>query len=881
MNVSPRRENKNDSKGFALISVLLLLLILSGIAVALMYTVNTEQHLQRNDQGNGLAYYSAEAGMEKMMADLGDLYNAQASPTAAQVAAVACPPATVCPNEPSPAVLNGTTFTDYSINVPLAADGVNALCNPSTISSGPNKGLIADICPMTLNVTALRPGGEEVKMIRNVEIALIPVFQFGVFSSSDLSFFAGPDFDFTGRVHTNGNLFLAEGAGSTLTFHSPIRVVLDVVRDTLANGLAITTSGHTGNVLIPTKSGGCDAPPSACRALQYTGPDEGSAWGGTLQPPGIPTAGGVANSAAPPSDWSTISASAAPTGYSGIILNGSTGATALNLPFVKGNTQPIEIIRRPIAGEPALTATSRLFNKAQIRVLLSDDPAELSPGGAADPENIRLGANLGNLSFAVPTAAAGNDPTFIAEENSAKDADWTNAGYNDVASGNNPTKNLIDGYLRVEYRDNTGKYIAVTDQWLALGFARQQALPDSEHGVSNAVHPQAILLFQQLSDSALGHPAPYSKNEWYPINLYDQREGGFRDINTGTCTINGVMNLVDIDVNNLRIWLTAHPAVEGVSQNGYVLYFSDRRGMLTDPNPFPPTPPNTKTGAYGFDDVINEARSTGTPNGVLDQGEAANPAGGVNTWGQNNLGKGFNPAGIRVTPPNITLPCAEVRKNWVSGARHGVRLVNGSLGNLPVRPVPIGDPNNLGGFTLASENPAYIVANYNADDAAGFGDPHASAAVIADTVNLLSRQWSDKNSFANPTNPGNRPAVTGWFRVAIASGKNRNFSWAATATLPSGARPSNDFGTDGGVHNFLRFLENWGGQTLNYRGSMVNLYYSAYATGVFKCCTTVYSPPHRLYAFDTDFQKLSEEPPGTPRFQDVVNVGFRQDFTNR
>jgi hypothetical protein len=28
--------------------------------------------------------------------------------------------------------------------------------------------------------------------------------------------------------------------------------------------------------------------------------------------------------------------------------------------------------------------------------------------------------------------------------------------------------------------------------------------------------------------------------------------------------------------------------------------------------------------------------------------------------------------------------------------------------------------------------------------------------------------------------------------------------------------PGNDFGTDGGVHNFLRYLEEWGGQTSNY-----------------------------------------------------------------
>jgi Tfp pilus assembly protein PilX len=888
-NGSLRHRTQKDSRGYALIAVLLLLLILSGLAVSLMYTVNTEQHLQRNDSGQGLAYYSAEAGMEKMMSDLGDLYDADAAPNAAAITGIACPPMSACSNQPMASFLNGTNFADYSINVPLAADGVSALCNSSAVSGGPNQGLIAETCPMTLNVTAVRPGGEEVKMVRQVEVALIPVFQFGVFSNSDLSYFAGPVFDFTGRVQTNGNLFLASNPGPT-TFHGQIRAAFDVVRDTLANGLAITTSGHTGTVYIPTTTGGCPLGGGAsagCRALSYTNPNEGSAFGGTLQPPGIPTAGGIANNNNPPSDWTTLSTGAPPNGYAGILLSGATGATPLNLPFVKGNIQPIEIIRRGIAGEPKLTATSRLYNKAQIRVLLSDDPTELSPSGATDPQNVRLGQNGGGLSFAVPTAALGYTTTFIAEESKPVDSGWTGEGYTGAASGNNGTNNLIDGYLRVEYRDATGAYHPVTTQWLALGFARQQALPDDEHGRPNSVHPNAILLFQEQRDTTLTPlPIPSTATDWYPINMYDQREGGFRDIDDLNCRVNGVINLVDIDVHNLAKWLAANPQVEGVSQNGYILYFSDRRGMLADPNPFPPAAANTKTGAYGFDDVINEGVSDGSPNGLLDQGEAVNPSGVVNTWGQNNLGEGFSPNGKAITPPNSTVGCATARKNWVSGARHGVRLVNGSLvgGTLPIRPVAISDVNNTGGFTLASENPAYIVANFNASDA-GYVDPHASAAVIADTVSLLSNQWTDLNGFSFPTTVGSRKAANvggnAWFRVAIASGKNRNFSWNATANLPSGKRPSTDFGTDGGVHNFLRFLESWGGQKLNYSGSMVSLYYSAYATGVFKCCSTVYSPPTRGYAFDVDFSTLDHLPPGTPRFEDVVNLGFRQDFTNR
>src|SRR6266849_6705466 len=71
----------NRSRGIALITVLLLLLILSAMAVALMYTVNTEVPLQKNEPGTGLAFFRAEAGIEKMMTGLNNLYNVSPFPS--------------------------------------------------------------------------------------------------------------------------------------------------------------------------------------------------------------------------------------------------------------------------------------------------------------------------------------------------------------------------------------------------------------------------------------------------------------------------------------------------------------------------------------------------------------------------------------------------------------------------------------------------------------------------------------------------------------------------------------------------------------------------------------------------------------------------------
>ena len=85
-------------------------------------------------------------------------------------------------------------------------------------------------------------------MRREIQTVAVPVFQFGIYSENDLSFFAGPDFDFGGRVHSNANVYLAQDGSATLTIRDVLTAVGEVVRTHLANGLPISTSGHRGYV---------------------------------------------------------------------------------------------------------------------------------------------------------------------------------------------------------------------------------------------------------------------------------------------------------------------------------------------------------------------------------------------------------------------------------------------------------------------------------------------------------------------------------------------------------------------------------------------------------------------------------------------------------
>ncbi|MFZ0430751.1 MAG: hypothetical protein WAO20_21735 [Acidobacteriota bacterium] len=800
-----------SERGFILPAVLVLLLVFMALSVGLFYVANSAMMVNGTDLDNTRAYYGAEGAMEKMMSDLSGLFNANQSPTVEQIEALS----SAVPNLP------GISFPNYS----YAVSGGTGTPEVRHISAGPNEGLMAQIIPMSLNVTARGPADGEVRMERDIEVALIPVFQFGMFSDSDLSYHPGPNFDFGGRVHANGNLFLSTKASDGLLFHAKVSAAGEVIRAEMINGES-TLADRTGPIWIPTAPGGCDGSRPACRDLQET---EGS------------KVAGPESSDNP--NWYNLST----TVYNGMIINQATGAKKLELPFVEEGLGPVEIIRRPSALDSGSVGASRLCNQAQITILISDTADELGPGAI----------QLANVEPYYHDGLFGDTDTAFAEGDTAWDAQFVRPP--GVPSGSWP---LIGGYIQVLARQGAGLSVDVTAEWLNLGIAEE--------------NPNAILKFQRLKDTNGDGIPDYSATAYnlrrasrsLPINLYDTREGEVRDNSRGswdtTGAVGGIMNVVELDVLNLRRWLRGEIGSTGsqteyTSKNGYILYFSDRRGEVPGVDGI--------DGSYGFEDVINPDDPDGNPDGVLAGAEDVDGNGVLDTQGANNIGQAF---GASDGNPTVRVDMMTVgRKNRVSGARHGLKLIRGQLGNVPTRP-----DNNEGGFTVASENPVYVQGNYNADSSGFTSGSHASAAIIADSVALLSNGWTDHGSFRHPTFIGwgtERTASDTWYRMAVAAGKNKPFehpSWG-----------SDEYGLDGGTHNFLRYLENWDGRTLHYEGSLVSLYYSEYATGIYKCCNAVYTPPNRDYKFDTEFLEPDKLPPGTPMFKDIVNLGFRQIFT--
>src|ERR1700682_1133285 len=82
---------RRDS-GIALLTTLLLMMLMSSLLIGFILLITSGQKLSGVNNDYGRAFYASEAGMEKITADLGTLFNKNYAPTAAQLAAISAQP---------------------------------------------------------------------------------------------------------------------------------------------------------------------------------------------------------------------------------------------------------------------------------------------------------------------------------------------------------------------------------------------------------------------------------------------------------------------------------------------------------------------------------------------------------------------------------------------------------------------------------------------------------------------------------------------------------------------------------------------------------------------------------------------------------------------
>ena len=176
-------------------------------------------------------------------------------------------------------------------------------------------------------------------------------------------------------------------------------------------------------------------------------------------------------------------------------------------------------------------------------------------------------------------------------------------------------------------------------------------------------------------------------------------------------------------------------------------------------------------------------------------------------------------------------------------------------------------------FTLATSAPLYIWGNFN-----DIGWQPAS--FLADAVTFLSNEWNDAAhaAFAYTAN-----ATEMWVYAAVAAGHSatpcdwQNLGCNPALSAPPALTPNGSYG--GGLENFPRFLENWGGsaagRVLHYRGSLVSLFESEQAKLHRWSWRNYYNPPSRDWQFELRFRDPANLPPGTPTAGSVTQIAFR------
>lgn len=196
----------------------------------------------------------------------------------------------------------------------------------------------------------------------------------------------------------------------------------------------------------------------------------------------------------------------------------------------------------------------------------------------------------------------------------------------------------------------------------------------------------------------------------------------------------------------------------------------------------------------------------------------------------------------------------------LSSALRGVRIKNGgtvpSIGLTVATPNPVyiwGDLNTGGTSTGTSGSFPHSDTDQNpsATDSSGNGPSEhvssynkATTVIVADAINILSRAWTDQNACTHSWDP--TPANT-----------------TINAALMSGNVPSKNSssGYSGGIENFPRLHESWGGCYITIHGAFSLLYDSELAKGSWT--GNDYGVPNRCWFFDSDTLQ-DHNPPGFP-----------------
>lgn len=204
---------RTDQRGIVLVMALMLMGLMAALASSYAIMVRSDTILRGAAGQDRTAFYAAEAGLNKGMAEFGNMFSNYQLPTGSDFS------------------LRTTSFNTRTVNYQLSPVVEFNPCPPGTnnedcftrIPPGERfAGLNTIPYVYRVRSTSLNgQGDKEAELGGEFTVNHIPIFQFLAFFSGDLEIQPALDMTGAGRVHTNSDMYLAPGGGTTTIRDQP------------------------------------------------------------------------------------------------------------------------------------------------------------------------------------------------------------------------------------------------------------------------------------------------------------------------------------------------------------------------------------------------------------------------------------------------------------------------------------------------------------------------------------------------------------------------------------------------------------------------------------------------------------------------------------
>jgi len=682
----------------------------------------------------------------------------------------------------------------------------------------------------------------------NIQIRDQTWFNYAMFYNMDIEFHAGPDFAVFGPVLTNQNAYVTAGSSGTLKFLSTLTAIKGIYRFNKYPGASGSTT-HTGPVYMSYKSG-------------------------------LSSASGDIKEMKTTEDSRQTDFTAK--------------ATAKWLSFVRDGTfSTVKEFKPPgmrsyVPEDFSTTTVTDLRNNAYImiepqlsKVTTHTDPytgindygqkTDIDPDTAAitlNPENLKFSALSGFTIQVKPPASIGEPPHWrlvcYQATDTSKYINSDNLPVRDGTTGLPIIDCIIDPFndpdpitgIRSNYDDGEAGYVTAG--------AKMKA--ELKAGLLNAIVSIPYRDTAYVAGTTWGNGTntanvlrPYNQSfdclsaaekalTYYPF--YDRREG-HKYVTSDTCEgMKGAMHVIQIDyvklkalLNNEDLWKKPYGSAEYVYEPAArftgIVYVQ-----------FPLAPFTGKT-AKRFPTTVSGTDNTA---GTMNDGDQIRPAQGSDK--------------IAATPGYSVIAVNAKILPMMNGLDFATTtMANGD---------PIPD-----GFTLASNGAIYIAGHYNSDGLSTTG-----SSTLPDVANAnTSQEFPSLIAGDSVTILSARANMAAFQTVQINSAQQKSGAGGFTevsSAIISGivpTQPGKDKIWSGGVHNQIRFLENWSGKTFLFRGTITCLFENevmqgAYNEGNF---SWYYDPPTRDSGYH-QYLAQGRFPPGTPIKRTIRRMNL-QDIT--